>query len=844
MRTFILSAIFAALGFSQCTVGYDPLLRKLTCPPPGPGSMGSGIISLNGLNGATQTFTNDTNVTVSSSGTAHAFGWTGTLAAARLNANVVQSIVNDTNITGTISAQALTIGWTGTLAGARGGTGNGFFAISGPASSLKTWTIPNQSINWTALTGIAKLTAGVPSAAVAGTDYQIPFMGRCTLSAGTGAVTATDTGTCTVFQQTLTGNVTITLSGFVDGKTYQFQLTQDGTGGRVPTASAIVALPLSITSSGTMNQFYCTYDANAGTCNVVGANNNGGLSPAPYGLALPATPSAGVVSTLEPTQKRYMQINDAGNTYGTVQDIAAIANRYVSSIVSGVPVIAARPACATLSDAGTGCNGTVASANTASAIVARDGSGNFSAGTITASLTGNASGTAATITGLVAKANTPFTTKGDLWVTDGTNMHRLGVGSDTQILTADSTQTDGVKWATGSAGSGYTTIKDETTPLTQRSTLAFLGSGVTCVDNNSQTECTIAGGAAPVSSVAVDGTADTTGTVQLGGEVTYTGNQTQAQSDCGKTIKMNGSSITLTLAATPIAKCRFKVLNIHSTALTIGRNSLTINGGTSNPSLNQYQWADISTDGTNYFAAFPVSAGTGLAYTATAAGPTLGIDSTVATKAGNNVFTTGPDDFSAVVLKNGPSAPVTQSNDFLCDNNTTMAGYVCASSIGTTETYFTNVIATISNAGGAAATVNTIDGTHAGIWFKTIFDVVGDNSPSFVWKLVACSSLSGQTCNNRTVLWQNTGVAINTSSNAQSSLIDCMVLGTPTTATVNTVSCTFRSVNSATAGTNSAWVTGIPNTGASWVLVWSIQYGTATHTDMVAQLGTGKMWVY
>lgn len=39
------------------------------------------------------------------------------------------------------------------------------------------------------------------------------------------------------------------------------------------------------------------------------------------------------------------------------------------------------------------------SANTASAIVKRDGSGNFTAGTITGNLTGNASGTAATITG-------------------------------------------------------------------------------------------------------------------------------------------------------------------------------------------------------------------------------------------------------------------------------------------------------------------------------------------------------------------------------------------------------------------------------------------------------------
>ncbi len=53
---------------------------------------------------------------------------------------------------------------------------------------------------------------------------------------------------------------------------------------------------------------------------------------------------------------------------------------------------------------------------------------------------------------------------------------------------------NGSAWATFSAGSGYATIKDETTGLTQRTTLAFLGAGVTCADNVTQTECTIAGG--------------------------------------------------------------------------------------------------------------------------------------------------------------------------------------------------------------------------------------------------------------------------------------------------------------------------------------------------------------
>lgn len=42
-----------------------------------------GITSLGGLTGATQTFTNDTNVTISSAGTAHTLGWSGTLALSR-----------------------------------------------------------------------------------------------------------------------------------------------------------------------------------------------------------------------------------------------------------------------------------------------------------------------------------------------------------------------------------------------------------------------------------------------------------------------------------------------------------------------------------------------------------------------------------------------------------------------------------------------------------------------------------------------------------------------------------------------------------------------------------------
>jgi len=48
----------------------------------------------------------------------------------------------------------------------------------------------------------------------------------------------------------------------------------------------------------------------------------------------------------------------------------------------------------------------------------------------------------------------------------------------------------------GGGASGYQTIQDETTPLTQRTAVNFTGTGVTCVDNagNTRTDCTIPGG--------------------------------------------------------------------------------------------------------------------------------------------------------------------------------------------------------------------------------------------------------------------------------------------------------------------------------------------------------------
>lgn len=108
----------------QCTtvsgklMGYDTAGNRI-CEADQTSGVGSGITSMNGLTPSSQTFTNDANVTIVSSGSAHVITWVGTLPAGRLNPNVVQVVANDTNITGSIVGQTLTLNWSGALAKAR-----------------------------------------------------------------------------------------------------------------------------------------------------------------------------------------------------------------------------------------------------------------------------------------------------------------------------------------------------------------------------------------------------------------------------------------------------------------------------------------------------------------------------------------------------------------------------------------------------------------------------------------------------------------------------------------------------------------------------------------------------
>lgn len=92
-------------------------------------------------------------------------------------------------------------------------------------------------------------------------------------------------------------------------------------------------------------------------------------------------------------------------------------------------------------------------------------------------------------------STSPLTTKGDLY-TYSTVDARLAAGVDGLCLKTNSATGTGLEWASCSSISAYGTVQEEGASLTQRTTLNFIGSSITCVDNagSSRTDCTVTGG--------------------------------------------------------------------------------------------------------------------------------------------------------------------------------------------------------------------------------------------------------------------------------------------------------------------------------------------------------------
>lgn len=147
-----------------------------------------------------QSVTNDTNVIGSISAQNLTLGWTGVLAAARLNSNVVQSVVNDTNVIGSISAQTLTLGWAGTLSTARMGAPFTNGTASGNTSQFATVLAGTKTTGHVA-TWDANGNIQDGGAVGSGTVTSV------TCGTGLSGGTFTTSGTCAVNLSTLTNSL-------------------------------------------------------------------------------------------------------------------------------------------------------------------------------------------------------------------------------------------------------------------------------------------------------------------------------------------------------------------------------------------------------------------------------------------------------------------------------------------------------------------------------------------------------------------------------------------------------------------------------------------------------------
>jgi len=291
--------------------------------------------------------------------------------------------------TGQVTAQAALNALLPSQAGASGkvlqsdGTNTSFVAAGGSGTVTSVSVTTANGVSGTVATSTTTPAISLTLGAI------VPTSVNSVVVSGASSPTLAVTGTTSVSGAN-TGDQTITLTGGVTGS---------GTGSFAATVVTNANLTGGVTSVG-----------NAATV-VTNANLTGDVTSVGNATAI----AAGVIVNAD------------------INASAAIVDTKLNTISTALKV----------SNSAT----TAASANTASAIVARDASGNFTAGTITANLTGNASGSSGSTTGNAATATALATGRtiaitGDLAYTsasfDGTS-NVTAAGTLATVATAGTT---------------------------------------------------------------------------------------------------------------------------------------------------------------------------------------------------------------------------------------------------------------------------------------------------------------------------------------------------------------------------------------------------------------------
>ena len=286
------------------------------------------------------------------------------------------------------------------------------------------------------------------------------------------------------------------------------------------------------------------------------------------------------------------------NGGGHVQLTTAIAAGSIVNADSNASAAIADTKLATISTAGKVSNSatTATNANTANAIVARDGSGNFSAGTITASLTGTASnatqlgGTAAASWALLASPTFTGTPSAPT-ATSGTNT--------TQIATTQFVRTE-VSNLVASAPTTLDTLNELATALGNDPN--FATTVTTALGNKAGTT---GGGASGTWGISVTGNASTATTLANSRNFSLTGDVTASavSFNGGGNVQLTtaiaaGSIVNADISASAaIATSKLAANTISGVALGSNLNTLTIGTGLGGSSYNGSSAVTITNTG-------------------------------------------------------------------------------------------------------------------------------------------------------------------------------------------------------------------------------------------------------
>lgn len=256
---------------------YDNATQAFTCGTDQTGAGGTGITTLNGLTADPQTFTNDTNVTIVSGGSAHVITWAGQLAVARGGSGAATltgillgngtsaftGLTTSAGISGAISDEtgsgALVFGTAPTVVGGSFtalttfsvlNSGTGTFSLRQAVSDTMT---ANRTLTWSTNDGSRNITIGgnlsfASSFTTSGANaLTLTTTGSTNVTLPTSGTLGTLAGSETLTNKTLTSPV-INVGSDADGDTYYrssgaLVRVPKGTAGQVWTMNAGATAP-------------------------------------------------------------------------------------------------------------------------------------------------------------------------------------------------------------------------------------------------------------------------------------------------------------------------------------------------------------------------------------------------------------------------------------------------------------------------------------------------------------------------------------------------------------------------------------------------------------------------